>query len=104
VTDGVLNWSEPCERDCFYKRVYKPALLRAGLPGTVRLHDLRHTYAPICASAGIPAYRVAQYMGHANVTTTLTICTHLFAADATSDMELLERPDADAARSSIRRI
>jgi integrase len=100
LTKGTLDWSEPWERDCFYRSAFKPALLRAGLPASVRLHDLRHTYASICASAGIPPYRVAAYLGHAQVTTTLSIYTHLFDADSTDDMDRLARPDSRGARAS----
>lgn len=100
LTLGELDWAEPWERGCFYKSVFKPALAWAGLPAGVRLHDLRHTYASICASAGIPAYRVSRYMGHANVTTTLSIYTHLFAGDATDDMARLARPSASSVDAS----
>ena len=91
---GELIWVDGhyWDRDGFYKRQFKPALRAAGLPEDVRLHDLRHSYASICASAGIPAYRVAAYMGHASEVVTRMIYTHLFADDATADMERLDRP------------
>lgn len=103
LTLGLMNWQEPWERGVFYKNVFKPALDRAGLPAAVRLHDLRHSYASICASRGIPAYRISRYMGHANVQTTLSIYTHLFATDELTDMDLLARPGvADAPREVLR--
>jgi len=85
---GAVTYDKPWERDAFYKRQFKPALRAAGLPARVRLHDLRHTYASISASLGIPAYRVAEYMGHASEVVTRTIYTHLFAEDSTADMDL----------------
>ena len=94
LTYGVLNWDEPWERGVFSKAVFKPALARAGLPATVRLHDLRHTYISILASKGVPAYRIAKYAGHADVHTTLSIYTHLFKTDEAADMELLGRTPA----------
>jgi len=96
---GSITYAQPWERDAFYKRRFKPALAAAGLPSAVRLHDLRHTYASICASKSIPAYRVAEYLGHSSEAITRMIYTHLFAEDAAADMELLDRPgDAPSAR------
>jgi len=95
--NGELDFARTWEPGTFYKRTYQPALSAVGLPtgrGGVRLHDLRHTYASLSASAGIPAYRLADYMGHASETVTRTIYTHLFAADAAADMDLLTKPAA----------
>jgi integrase len=97
-TRGLLNWDEPWERGVFAKSVFKPALVRAGLPATVRLHDLRHTYISILASKGVPAYRIAKYAGHADVHTTLAIYTHLFKTDEAADMELLTRTPTAASQ------
>jgi integrase len=92
-----LDWSVPWDRDAFYRSVFRPALAEAGLSVTLRLHDLRHSYISICASLGIPAYRVAAYAGHTDPGFTLRVYTHLFNADATDDMERLARPRAATA-------
>ena len=42
---------------------------------------LRHTYASLCAAAGLKPLEIAWFMGHANVTTTLTVYTHLINTD-----------------------
>jgi integrase len=86
---GSLDWSQPWERDAFYKNFFKPALAATGLPTRVRLHDLRHSYASLCASAGLPSYRVAAYLGHANARITEEIYTGLFNHDAAADMDAL---------------
>lgn len=99
----VLAYAKPWESGTFYRRIYQPALAAVGLPtgkGGVRLHDLRHTYASLSASAGIPAYRLAEYMGHASEIITRSIYTHLFTADAAADMDLLLRPDLNPAGGS----
>lgn len=91
-----VDYDKPLEVGAFYKNVYQPGLVAVGLPsgrGGVRLHDLRHTYASLSASAGIPAYRLAEYMGHSSEVVTRTIYTHLFATDAADDMERLARPE-----------
>src|SRR5262249_39147560 len=41
----VARTGEPLKRGTFRARVWKPSLTRAGLPYTLRFHDLRHSYA-----------------------------------------------------------
>lgn len=38
----------------------------------------RHTYASLCAAAGIPPMEISRFMGHANPSITLGIYAHLF--------------------------
>lgn len=47
----------------------------AGVP-TIRLHDVRHTYATLSLDAGIEPKVVSDRIGHANMAYTLTIYTH----------------------------
>ncbi len=88
----ALDWSQPLRHATFYKSVYRPAVLRANrltptakLSPELRFHSLRHTYASLCALAGIHVRDVALFMGHANPTTTEHIYTHLFNTDDHSD-------------------
>lgn len=37
----------------FYRRIFKPAVVAAGLPGELRFHDLRHT-CPATSSPSAP--------------------------------------------------
>lgn len=91
-----LNWADPVRHTNFYSKVFRPAVLRterltpgAGLPGGLRFHALRHTYASLCAAAGIPALAIAKFMGHSKVTTTLTVYAHLFEDDHSAAMNAL---------------
>jgi integrase len=60
------------------------------LPPALKFHALRHTYASMCVAAGIPPLQLSRFMGHAKVTTTLGVYTHLFPDDdATDDMAAL---------------
>lgn len=102
-----LNWGEPLRHATFYKAVYRPGVLRANrfaeatrnkahaVPADLKFHSLRHTYASLCALAGIKVREVALFMGHANVTTTEHIHTHLFNTDDHS--AAMSAPDAMAA-------
>jgi integrase len=42
----------------------------AGLPGSLRLHDLRHSFASALANRGHSLYEIGQILGHKQVTTT----------------------------------
>jgi integrase len=58
-------------------RHFKAVLQRAGLPGTVRIHDLRHTFVSYQLAAGTPASDVQKIAGHASFSTTVDIYGHL---------------------------
>ncbi len=62
----------------------------ATLPPGLTFHALRHTYASLCVAAGIPPLHLSRFMGHAKVTTTLAIYTHLFDDDHAETMAALE--------------
>lgn len=56
---------------------FKPALKRAGLPKTIRLYDLRHTCATLLLSAGENPKVVSERLGHAGITLTLDVYSHV---------------------------
>ncbi|HYO03432.1 MAG TPA: tyrosine-type recombinase/integrase [Mycobacterium sp.] len=92
----VLDWLAPIRHQTFYKAVFRPAVARSNrlgggdvLPSALKFHALRHTYASLCA-AGIPPLQHSRFMGHAKVTTTLAIYTHLFDDDHAETMASLE--------------
>lgn len=94
----VLDWTQPLRHASFYKSVFRPAVLRANrtagnvvLPAGLRFHSLRHTYASLCAAVpAISVRQVAEWMGHANPTTTELVYTHLYAkADHDDEMAAL---------------
>lgn len=51
-------------------RRFKVALTRAGVR-EVRFHDLRHTFGTRMAAAGVPIRTLQEWMGHADIKTTL---------------------------------
>lgn len=55
----------PVDPKWFCFRVYDPAVKRAGLR-RIRFHDLRHSFVTICAAAGVPLVKVADWVGHSD--------------------------------------
>lgn len=64
-------------RGNFARRVWEPAVRKAGLPAELRMHDLRHTHAAWLISAGRPLTAVQRRLGHASITVTSDIYGHL---------------------------
>jgi integrase len=70
---GHPRTGRPLERGQVTKR-FKRTLKRAGVR-EVRFHDLRHTFGTRCAANGVPMRTLQEWMGHADIKTTL-IYTH----------------------------
>jgi integrase len=77
-----LDWSKRHDHGSFYGSVWRPATVASGL-APLRFHDMRHTFASLCAEAGVPIHKVSRWMGHANVSTTDMVYTHLFTDHST---------------------
>ena len=61
-----------------HNRSWKPLLKRAGLPHTVRFHDLRHSCISLLLSRGdVPIKVVSEMAGHAEVSITLSVYGHV---------------------------
>jgi integrase len=58
-------------------RVFRRYADRAGLPATIRLHDLRHTAITNAISQGEDILIVAAFAGHAKTSTTVDVYSHL---------------------------
>ncbi len=52
------------------RKRFKAAVERAGVR-EVRFHDLRHTFGTAMAAAGAPLRSLMEWMGHADLSTTL---------------------------------
>jgi len=59
----------PTDAHNLVRRVYHPAVRRAGLH-RIRFHDLRHTFVTYCAAAGVPQEQVRDWIGHTDTRTT----------------------------------
>jgi integrase len=67
----------PINRHNLLHRSFKPLLKKAGLPHTVRFHDLRHTCASLLVSKGVYPKLVQELLGHSNVSITLDTYSHV---------------------------
>lgn len=69
-------------------RSFKTALQRAGLPATVRLHDLRHASATLMLQGGVPLTVASRRLGHSTIRVTADLYQHV---DAALDTDAAER-------------
>ena len=63
----------PLDQRNLAKRVFKPALQRAGLDPKIRIYDLRHTCATLLLTAGLPIHVISERLGHARTSITLDL-------------------------------
>jgi len=68
----------PMRRTNFRKRHWLPAVQGAGVPETLRFHDLRHTCASLLIAQGAHPKEIQARLGHSSITTTLDRYGHLF--------------------------
>lgn len=76
---------------------FKMFLRRAGLPETIRFHDLRHSCATLLIAQGVHPRVIMQYLRHARISTTMDLYGHVYedahAAAAEGLGALLELDD-----------
>lgn len=68
----------PLRRTNFRRRIWRPAVERAGLPAATTFHALRHATASWLIDAGANPLEVAERLRHTRVSTTLAVYGHLF--------------------------
>lgn len=77
-SDFVLvdEWGQPPRPDYLTARLLK-IVRRYNLP-KITMHGLRHSFASVANSMGVPMFDISKTLGHASMTVTSTIYTHLF--------------------------
>ncbi len=78
------NRQQPTSRNTFRTKVWRPAVLAAGLPTTVRMHDLRHAHASWLLAGGADLKTVMDRLGHTQIATTQRYLHALASADDTA--------------------
>ena len=53
------------------RRILREGLAAIGVKRGVRVHDLRHTFAFLCGSAGVDIADLQVLMGHSNISMTM---------------------------------
>jgi integrase len=66
-----FDWAKPIVVDNVYHNYFQPACKALGL-GSVRFHDLRHSFATMNLSAGEHYMQVSKWLGHSSFVLTLT--------------------------------
>ncbi|MDI6872498.1 MAG: tyrosine-type recombinase/integrase [Bacillota bacterium] len=78
-------------------RQFKLLLKKAGLPNSVRFHDLRHTHATLLFRKGVHPKAVQERLGHSSITVTMDTYSHILPtiqreAAVTADEALFGTP------------
>jgi integrase len=76
-----LDYSKLMRHGAWYGEHWKVAVEKAGLPDTVRFHDLRHAHAS-WLMALLPPKEVQERLGHASITTTMDRYAHVNRSEA----------------------
>lgn len=91
-----LIWTAPgggyISKDNFRKRVFQPAVEKAGL-APLRFHDLRHTFVAFLLESGMgknPLF-VQKTLGHSRIDTTFGVYGHLFPSAEEEAREALSK-------------
>jgi len=71
-------------------RHFRPTLKRAGITKKLRLYDLRHSCASLLLSANVHPKVVSERLGHASVTLTLDVYSHVLPSMQHEASEKLE--------------
>jgi integrase len=91
----------PIRHRNFMARHFKPAVIRAGLPTTLRFHDLRHTAASLLISLGANPKQIQERLGHSTIQLTFDRYGHLFEGH---DDQLRDGLDDLYASSAVSRL
>lgn len=75
-------------RPNYASELFKKFIEDNGLP-PITLHGLRHTFASVANSKGIPIYDIGKALGHSSTATTSEIYTHMLDRDHKSMLEAM---------------
>ena len=73
----------------FSRRVWRPAVIRAGIP-SITFHGLRHSFVAILVAAGCNVREVSEWAGHNSVAFTLTRYGGLFEDGSEAAVDRLD--------------
>ena len=77
-TEYICRWADGHAMQCNYiTKGFKNILVKYGLPANIRFHDLRHSCASYMLKAGCSMKEIADWLGHADISTSMNIYAHL---------------------------
>ena len=79
----------PLARSLFSRRVWRPAVIRAGIP-SITYHGLRHSFVAILVAAGCNVREVSEWAGDNSVAFTLTRYGGLFEDGSEAAVDRLD--------------
>jgi integrase len=74
----------------FRKRVWQPAVKKAGIDPIPTVHDLRHTAASLMLKRGLTTFEVAKTLGHSTTVMVEKLYGHLYEAPLQAKIDLLD--------------
>jgi len=80
----------PIDSCYILNRIFRPILKKAGLPETIRFHDLRHCYASFMIGQGENIKYIQSQLGHSSPTITLNVYSHLMKDSNPEAVQRLE--------------
>jgi len=89
----------PLARSLFSRRVWRPAVTRAGIP-SITFHGLRHSFVAILVAAGCNVREVFEWAGHNSVAFTLTRYGGLFEGGSDAAVDRLDALLGDTSKDS----
>jgi integrase len=89
----------PLARSLFSRRVWRPAVIRAGIP-SITFHGLRHSFVAILVAAGCNIREVSEWAGHNSVAFTLTRYGGLFEDGSEAAVDRLDALLEDRSKDS----
>ena len=94
-TGGPIDWSN------FRNRIWKPALVSAGLDQGLRIHDLRHTAASMLIAQGCHPKVVQEHLGHSSIVLTMDRYGHLYPEDRSEVSDALDAAFEHSERATV---
>ena len=93
--DNVLvlasMWGRVVETSNFSSKTFKGMLEKAGIPKTVKFHDLRHTHATLLLQEGVNPKVVQERLGHSTISMTLDTYSHVLPDMQDTAVKALEK-------------
>lgn len=81
VTVSGRPMTSPTGSSWWHTAIRSEECVEAGVPGNLRIHDLRHCAATNLIQRGVPITAVSRHLGHARTSTTLDVYSHYIASD-----------------------